>query len=74
MEEEGYFKVGQAKPPPMGETVPSLAQGYYVVFRDYFTYGLHLPPISFLRQVLQVFHLQIHHITPNGILTLSKFC
>jgi hypothetical protein len=33
-----------------------------------------LPPISFLRQVLQVFHLQIHHITPNGILTLSKFC
>jgi hypothetical protein len=48
MEEEGYFKAGQAKPLPVGETVPSPAQGYAVVFRDYFTCGLRLPPISFL--------------------------
>jgi hypothetical protein len=57
MEEEGYFKAGQAKPPPVGETVPSPAQGYAIVFRVYFTCGLRLPPISFLRQVLEVFHL-----------------
>jgi hypothetical protein len=57
MEEEGYFKVGQAKPLAVEETVPSLGQGYGVMFRDYFTCGLRLPPISFLCQVLEIFHL-----------------
>jgi hypothetical protein len=74
MEKEGYFSIGRAKLPPVGQTVPSPAEGYAMVFRDYFSYGLCLPSITFLRVVLQEFQLQIHHLTPNGFLTLSKFC
>jgi hypothetical protein len=54
--------------------VPSPGEGYAVVFKDYFSCGLRLPYIKFLRQVLEVFQVHIHHLTPNGFLTLSKFC
>jgi hypothetical protein len=27
----------------------------------------------FVRQVLEVFEVQLHHLTPNNIVTLSKF-
>jgi len=30
--------------------------------------------VKFLPQVLEEYDLQIHHLTPNGFLTLSKFC
>jgi hypothetical protein len=30
--------------------------------------------VYFLRLVLESFKVQLHHLTPNGILTLSKFC
>jgi hypothetical protein len=58
----------------VGQTVPSPAEGYAMVFRDNFSYGLRLPSITFLQEVLEEFQLQIHHLTPNGFLTLSKFC
>jgi hypothetical protein len=57
MEKEGYFPIGQAEPPPAGQTVPSPAEGYAMVFRDYFCCGLHRPPITFLREVLEDFKL-----------------
>jgi hypothetical protein len=28
----------------------------------------------FVHEILEEFQLQIHHLTPNGFLTLSKFC
>lgn len=31
-------------------------------------------PIRFLQEVLGSFKVQLHHLTPNSILTLSKFC
>jgi hypothetical protein len=62
------------KAPPAGQTVPDPKPGYAMGFRDYFTYGLLLPPYSFLRQVLEAFNLELHHFSPNGNLTLSKFC
>jgi hypothetical protein len=74
MEKEGYFSVGWTEPPLVGQTVPSPAEGYAVVFRDYFSCGLRLPSITFLQEVLEELQLQIHHLTPNGFLTLSKFC
>jgi hypothetical protein len=66
MLDDGFFKAGRAMPPPAGETVPHPPEGYAVVFKDYFTCGLRLPSVSFLRQVLEAFQLQIHHLTPNG--------
>ena len=44
-----------------------------MVFRDFFTCGLRLPYIPFLRQVLETFNVQLHHLTPTAFLTLSKF-
>jgi hypothetical protein len=74
MEKEGMFSASRAKPSQPWETVPSPSEGYAVVFRYYFSCGLRLPSVNFLRQVLEEFQLQIHHLTPNGFLTLSKFC
>ena len=54
--------------------MPSPSKDYTVVFKDYFSCGLRLPSVKFLRQVLEEFDLQIHHLTLNGFLTLSKFC
>jgi hypothetical protein len=71
---EGFFRAGRAMPPVIGEIVPQPPEGYVVVFKDYFTCGLRFPAAGFLRQVLEAFQLQIHHLTPNGFLTLSKFC
>lgn len=73
LKKEGYVPQGRAKL-PQGETVPTLGKDYAVVFRDYFAYGLCLPSVWFLREVWEEFNVQIHHLTPNGFLTLSKLC
>jgi hypothetical protein len=74
MQDDGFFQAGRAMPPPEGQTIPDPLEGYAVVFKDYFTCGLRFPSVGFLRQVLETFNLQLHHLTPNGFLTLSKFC
>jgi hypothetical protein len=57
MEREGYFSIGWAEPLSAGQTVPLAAEGYVVVFRDYFSCGLCLPSVTFLREVLAAFQL-----------------
>jgi hypothetical protein len=57
MEKEGYFSVGRAEPPSVGQNVPSPAEGYAMVFRDYFSCSLRLPSITFLREVIKEFQL-----------------
>jgi hypothetical protein len=63
MVDDGFFRASRAIPPLLGETVPHPLEGYAVVFKDYFTCGLRFPCTSFLWQVLEAFHLQIHHLT-----------
>lgn len=36
-------------------------------------YGLRMPPVRLVKDVLETFGVQLHHLTPNGILNLSKF-
>ena len=60
--------------PPQGETVPKPGAADAIVFKDFIAYGLHLSAMQFLQEVLENFKVQLHHLTPNGILTLSKFC
>ena len=74
MLKESYFPSLRIKIPPPGQTVPELEEGYAVVFRDFFTCGLHLPYVPFLRGLLETFNVQLHHLTPTAFLTLSKFC
>ena len=73
LEEEGCFLEGKGRL-PHGETVPRPEVDEAIVFKDFFACGLQIPPIYFLRLVLENFKVQLHHLTPNGILMLSKFC
>ena len=69
----GYFRDAKVKPPE-GETIPKMMVVDTVIFRDFFLCSLRFPVACFLRQVLEAFEVQLHHLTPNGIVTLSKFC
>ena len=57
-----------------GETIPKPKAADATVLRDFFLCGLRFPAARFLCQVLEAFEVQLHHLTPNGIVTLSKFC
>ncbi|TVU06528.1 hypothetical protein EJB05_49749, partial [Eragrostis curvula] len=70
--ERGYFEAGKARPPG-DETVPLPKPNGAVVFRDYFEAGLRLPAWGFLERVLERYSVQIHHLTPNAFVQLSKF-
>lgn len=73
LEGAGYFEKGKEKL-PQGEIVPSPKEHQAVVFKNFFTCGLRLPASPFVRDVLDTFKVQLHQLTPNGILNLSKFC
>ena len=53
MLKESCFPSSRVKIPPPGQTVPEPEEGYAVVFQDFFTYGLRLPYIPFLRRLLE---------------------
>lgn len=73
LEEEGCFSEGKGHL-PRGEMVPQPKADEAIMFKDFFSYGLWIPPIYFLRLVLETFKVQLHHLMLNEILTLSKFC
>jgi hypothetical protein len=73
LKKDGCIPQGRAKL-PQGETVPSPSKDYIIVFKDYFSCGLRLPSVKFLREVLEEFDVQIDRLTPNGFLTLGKCC
>jgi hypothetical protein len=55
------------------EQVPAPEPGEAVVFYDHFPQGFALPVSSFLRQFLDYFRLQPHHIGANAMMILSAF-
>ena len=69
----GYFGDAKVKPPEE-ETIPKPKAADAVVCRDFFLCSLCFLVVCFLCQVLEVFEVQLHHLTSNGIVTLSKFC
>lgn len=72
LEEKGYIPKEKASL-PKGETIPRPGAADAVVFKDFFACGLRFSAVRFLREVLESFKVQLHHLTPNGILTLNKF-
>jgi hypothetical protein len=43
------------------------------VFEDFFTTGLCMSPHSVLVDIFCKFRVQLHQLTPNGIIRISKF-
>jgi hypothetical protein len=48
-------------------------EGEIVVFEEFFTVGLRLPAHRFVTEVLQRFEVQIHQLTPNAVVALTKY-
>ncbi|KAK1643230.1 hypothetical protein QYE76_061035 [Lolium multiflorum] len=58
---------------PSEENYPTPPIGYRVSFVDHLIRGLSAPIHDFLRGLLFVYGLQLHHLTPNSILHISIF-
>ncbi|KAK1664976.1 hypothetical protein QYE76_053135 [Lolium multiflorum] len=58
---------------PSEESYPSPPMEYRVSFVDHLIRGLSAPIHDFLRGLLFVYGLQLHHLTPNSILHISIF-
>ncbi|KAK1665199.1 hypothetical protein QYE76_053358 [Lolium multiflorum] len=58
---------------PSEESYPTPPMGYRVSFVDHLIRGLSTPIHPFLRGLLYVYGLQLHHLTPNSILHISIF-
>jgi hypothetical protein len=71
MQRLGYFGSGVGRVPG-AEEVPE-PEGELVVFEAFFTAGLRLPAHRFVSEVLRKFNVQIHQLTPNAIVALSKY-
>jgi hypothetical protein len=71
MQRLGYFGGGVARAPGT-EEVPE-PEGELVVFEAFFAAGLRLPAHRFVGQVLRRFNIQIHQLTPNAVVALSKY-
>jgi hypothetical protein len=71
MQQLGYFGGGVARVPGT-EEVPE-PEGELVVFEAFFVAGLRLPAHRFVGEVLRRFNVQIHQLTPNAVVALSKY-
>jgi hypothetical protein len=71
MQQLGYFGGGVARAPGT-EEVPE-PEGELVVFEAFFAAGLRLPAHRFVGEVLRRFNVQIHQLTPNAVVALSKY-
>jgi hypothetical protein len=66
MVDSGYFAEGMGRVPEE-ETVLEPQLDEAVVFEEYFSAGLRMPPHPVLANILLKFQVQIHQLTPNAI-------
>jgi hypothetical protein len=71
MQQLGYFGGGVARVPG-AEEVPE-PESELVVFEAFFAAGLRLPAHRFVGEVLRRFNVQVHQLTPNAVVALSKY-
>jgi hypothetical protein len=67
-----YFPKGYGRPPG-AESVSEPRANEAINFEDFFAAGRHMPPHPVLIDILCKFRMQLHHLTPNAIVTISKF-
>jgi hypothetical protein len=71
MQQLGYFGNGVGS--VLGaEEIPE-PEGELVVFEAFFIAGLRLPAHHFMAEVLQRFEVQVHLLTPNAVVALTKY-
>src|SRR6266480_1293400 len=58
---------------PCDESYPKPPRGYRVTFVDHLIRGLATPVNEFVRGLLFIYGVQLHHLTPNSILHISIF-
>jgi hypothetical protein len=59
--------------PPDAESVPDSRANEVIIFEDFFTAGLCMPPHPVLGDILHKFRVQLHHLMPNAVIQISKF-
>ncbi|KAK1663752.1 hypothetical protein QYE76_051911 [Lolium multiflorum] len=69
----GFSKMEDSLQFPKEESYPKPPIDYRVSFVDHLIRGLSPPIHEFLRGLLFVYGLQLHHLTPNSILHISIF-
>jgi hypothetical protein len=52
---------------------PAPAEGYMVSFTMFYEWGFSMPPHWFLCSLLRYYGLELHHLTPSGILHITAF-
>jgi hypothetical protein len=67
-----FFPKGFARPHGI-ESVLEPKQNEVVVFEDFFTFGLHIPPHPVLVDILHKFQVQLHQQSLNAIVQISMF-
>ena len=58
---------------PSEEDVPSLPDGYVVLFAHFHEHGFVTPTHRFLRLLLHYYNIKMHHLNPNGIQHMAAF-
>jgi hypothetical protein len=58
---------------PSMERIPKPPSGFRVTFLAFLLHGLSFPAHEFLRGLLFVYGVQLHHLTPNSILHIACF-
>jgi hypothetical protein len=72
MIDNGYFAEGIGREP--GEEIVSEPQSdEAMVFEEFFAARLRMPPHPILSDILLKFQVQLHQLTPNAIIQLSKY-
>jgi hypothetical protein len=67
-----YFAEGSAREPGE-ETVLKPANDGAIVFEEFFTVGLQMPPHPALTEILLKYRVQLHQLTPNAFVQLSNY-
>jgi hypothetical protein len=67
-----YFPKGYGQPSGL-ESVSEPRVNKAIVFEDFLNIELRMPPHPVHTDILRRFHVQLHHLTPNAIVTISKF-
>jgi hypothetical protein len=67
-----YFLKGYGRAPG-AMSVPDPYENEAMVFEDFFAAGLRMHPHPVLLDILRKFRVQLHQLTPNAIVQISKF-
>jgi hypothetical protein len=58
---------------PEDHAYPALAWGYVMACSTFYERGFGVPSHQFLRYLLWSYGLELHHLTPSGILHMATF-